>query len=94
MLAQLTEVGNVTKEMFERRFREFEQQGDTYFVVVCEDLRKNQLAGCATLVIEKKIIHDCGSVRRSTPCRSVWTDFTCVFVSSPTYLSAVTSKML
>ena len=64
MLGQLTEVGNVTKEQFARRFNEFRQQGDTYFVVVCEDLAKRQVAGCATLMVEKKIIHDCGSVRR------------------------------
>ncbi|ELR15248.1 Nacetyltransferase [Acanthamoeba castellanii str. Neff] len=61
VLGQLTEVGNVTKEQFARRFNEFRQQGDTYFVVVCEDLAKRQVAGCATLMVEKKIIHDCGS---------------------------------
>merc|ERR1711879_61854 len=61
VLGQLTEVGNVSKEQFARRFNEFRQQGDTYFVVVCEDLAKRQVAGCAPLMVEKKIIHDCGS---------------------------------
>lgn len=64
MLGQLTEVGNVTKSLFTRRFHELREQKDTYFVVVCEDLTKQRIAGCATLVVEKKIIHDCGAVRR------------------------------
>lgn len=35
-------------------------KGD-YFVTVIEDLRKNKVIGSATLVIERKFIHSCGS---------------------------------
>jgi glucosamine-phosphate N-acetyltransferase len=73
VLGQLTEVGNVTKEQFERRFNEFKRQSDTYFVLVCEDLNKRQVAGCATLMVEKKIIHDCGSVRFASATFSLLT---------------------
>lgn len=33
-----------------------------YFVTVIEDTRSNQIIGSATLVIEHKFIHDCGTV--------------------------------
>ena len=33
-----------------------------YFVTVIEDTRKNEIIGSATLVVENKFIHECGSV--------------------------------
>lgn len=35
-------------------------KGD-YYVTVIEDLRKNKIIGSATLVVERKFIHSCGS---------------------------------
>lgn len=61
-MSQLTEVGNVSEEKFIKRFREFQLARDVYYVVVIEDVKKQQIIGAATLVIEKKMIHECGSV--------------------------------
>ena len=36
----------------------------TYYVIVIEDLATNTVIGAATMVIEKKFIHSCGSVGR------------------------------
>jgi glucosamine-phosphate N-acetyltransferase len=62
ILSQLTEVGNVSEEKFIKRFREFQLARDVYYVVVIEDVKKQQIIGAATLVIEKKMIHECGSI--------------------------------
>ena len=35
---------------------------DTYFVVVIEDISKGKIIGAATLLIEKKFLHDAGKV--------------------------------
>lgn len=37
-----------------------------YFVTVIEDTRKEAIIGSATLVIEHKFIHECGSVSSHT----------------------------
>lgn len=34
-----------------------------YYVTVIEDTRSGELIGSATLVLEHKFIHECGSVR-------------------------------
>lgn len=58
VLQQLTDA-KTTEEKFIRRFREYQLARDTYFVVVIEDLKRGELIGAASLVMEKKIIHDC-----------------------------------
>ncbi|KAH8342127.1 hypothetical protein KR059_012609, partial [Drosophila kikkawai] len=46
---------------FPARFSQMKASGD-YFVTVIEDTRKNEIIGAASLVIERKFIHNC-SVR-------------------------------
>ncbi|XP_030370589.1 probable glucosamine 6-phosphate N-acetyltransferase [Scaptodrosophila lebanonensis] len=61
LLSQLTTVGNVSRTQFLTRFSQMKASGD-YFVTVIEDTRKNEIIGAASLVIERKFIHNC-SVR-------------------------------
>ncbi|XP_070143450.1 probable glucosamine 6-phosphate N-acetyltransferase isoform X1 [Drosophila kikkawai] len=61
LLSQLTHVGNVNRTQFLTRFSQMKASGD-YFVTVIEDTRKNEIIGAASLVIERKFIHNC-SVR-------------------------------
>lgn len=58
LLSQLTDVGQVTRTQFLTRFAQMKASGD-YFVTVIEDTRKNVIIGSASLVIEKKFIHNC-----------------------------------
>nr|CDS33558.1 expressed protein [Hymenolepis microstoma] len=59
LLKQLTEVGNVSESAFEKRFREFASRPSTYFIIVLEDVTSRKVVGCATLVVELKLIHEC-----------------------------------
>lgn len=61
-LSQLTLVGTVTPEQFERQFRYMKARGDTYYLMVLEHLETQRIVGCATLLVERKFIHGCGSV--------------------------------
>mmetsp|Transcript_32588 Transcript_32588/g.81680 ORF Transcript_32588/g.81680 Transcript_32588/m.81680 type:complete len:185 (+) Transcript_32588:164-718(+) len=60
LLAQLTSVGKVTKEQFERRFDELQQTPGIYYIIVVEDVFSKNVVGSGTLVIEPKFIHNCG----------------------------------
>lgn len=46
--------------VFTDRFAEMRAKGD-YYVTVIEDLRSNKIIGSATLVVERKFIHSCGT---------------------------------
>ncbi|VDL42602.1 unnamed protein product [Hymenolepis diminuta] len=59
LLKQLTEVGDVSENDFDKRFNEFVARPRTYFIIVLEDLVSKKMVGCATLVVELKIIHKC-----------------------------------
>ncbi|KAG5881202.1 hypothetical protein JTB14_034981 [Gonioctena quinquepunctata] len=59
ILSQLTAVGNITKQQFERQFRNM-QGSSGYYVTVIEDTRNNTLIGSSTLITEYKFIHECG----------------------------------
>lgn len=43
------------------RFSQMKASGD-YFVTVVEDTRKNEIIGAASLIIERKFIHNCAIV--------------------------------
>lgn len=47
--------------VFSARFSQMKASGD-YFVTVIEDTRKNEIIGAASLVIERKFIHNCAIV--------------------------------
>merc|ERR1712215_22162 len=64
LLGQLTSVGNISREEWERRFEEMKECKGTYYVVVIEDKTIGKVIGAATLVAEKKFIHSCGMVGR------------------------------
>jgi len=60
LLGQLTEIGNVDEAKFQERFREMKAAKDVYYVVVIEDVAKSKIIGIATLVVERKFLHDAG----------------------------------
>jgi len=64
LLGQLTEVGGLTKEGFEARWREMAQAnstlGPTYHVVVCEDVSNKKLVASGTIFIERKFTRTAG----------------------------------
>ncbi|XP_065221813.1 probable glucosamine 6-phosphate N-acetyltransferase [Planococcus citri] len=62
VLKQLTKVGDVTEDLFVKRFNSMKSCPGTYYVLVVEDASKNLVVASATLVIEQKFIHEC-SVR-------------------------------
>ena len=62
VLSQLTNVGDITEQQFLKRYEELLSTRDTYFVFVIEDLDKQQIVACATLIVELKFIHSCGAV--------------------------------
>jgi glucosamine-phosphate N-acetyltransferase len=64
LLKELTSVGNISPEAWEKRFNDMKQCKDTYFIVVIEDITLNKVIGASTLVVEKKFIHECGMVGR------------------------------
>lgn len=59
LLSQLTIVGEINKSQFEARFAEL---GPEYHIAVIEDVGAGKVVAAATLLIEKKFIHDCGVV--------------------------------
>ncbi|CAG2236939.1 GNA1 [Mytilus edulis] len=61
LLSQLTKVGNVSREEFEARFNDLKGCGDTYYIVVIEDMSLNQVIGTGSLVKERKFLRQCAS---------------------------------
>jgi len=62
ILSQLTQVGDISKEMFCKRFQEMKACGDTYHVMVIEDTTKSKIIAAATLILEIKFIRNCGKI--------------------------------
>lgn len=54
---------NKTNLLFLARFSQMKASGD-YFVTVIEDTRKNEIIGAASLIIERKFIHNCAIVSK------------------------------
>ena len=64
LLAQLTTVGAITKDDFEKRFDQLfasKDQQHSYRIFVIEDVEKKTIVGTATLFIELKFIRGCAS---------------------------------
>jgi glucosamine-phosphate N-acetyltransferase len=57
LLSQLTDIGDLCKDKFIQRFRSMKVCPGTYYTVVIEDKRNDQIVGSATLVVEQKFIH-------------------------------------
>ena len=64
LLSQLTSVGEISREQWEDRWHQMRDSNSTYYVIVVEDRSLARLVGAATLVLERKFIHSCGSVGR------------------------------
>lgn len=77
-LAQLTAIGNVTQEDFQSRHLGFSTESEVYiflgrfklmrdmkdyYVVVLEDKKTQRIVGTGALIVERKFIHACSSVR-------------------------------
>jgi len=61
LLKQLTSVGNVTKEQFENRFSLMKSCKGTYFNTVIVDKSIDKVVGAASLIVERKFIHECAN---------------------------------
>lgn len=56
LLAQLTEVGDVTQALFEKRFAQMKASEGTYYICVVEDTNKRKMVATLTVVFEQKFI--------------------------------------
>ncbi len=57
LLAQLTKVGDITQEQFEKRFDEMAKAQGTYYTFVIVDKTKDVIAGMLDMLITNKTIH-------------------------------------
>lgn len=61
LLSQLTSVGDVSEELFKRRFRSMQKTNPKgYYVVVIEEESTGRIIASGTLVVEWKFIHGAG----------------------------------
>ncbi|KAI5705741.1 hypothetical protein M8J76_014218 [Diaphorina citri] len=58
ILKQLTSVGDISKDLFQKRFHRMKASQD-YLVTVIEDTRTKQVIGTGSLILEQKFIHEC-----------------------------------
>lgn len=58
LLKQLTSVGQVNEEQFNKQFDLMKNCLNTYYIIVIEDLKLNKIIGAATLLVEFKFIHE------------------------------------
>merc|ERR1711874_844209 len=63
LLAQLTSVGEVTWQQWVERWSQL-KAASGYFIIVVEDVAEEKVVGAATLLVERKFIHQCGQVGR------------------------------
>lgn len=62
LLSQLTKVGSISKDEFERRFKLMKNSNqpiEHYVIVVIEDLTTKKVIAASTLFLELKFIHQC-----------------------------------
>ncbi|VVB14652.1 unnamed protein product [Arabis nemorensis] len=60
LLGQLTVVGSVTDEEFDRRFDEISSYGDDHVICVIEEESSGRIAATGSVMIEKKFLRNCG----------------------------------
>ncbi|OIR58698.1 MAG: glucosamine-6-phosphate N-acetyltransferase [Amphiamblys sp. WSBS2006] len=61
-LKDLTDVGDVTKEQFTKRYDEIAAKGDAYHMFVVVHRPTGNIVGAASIILERKFIHNCSSV--------------------------------
>ena len=62
LLSQLTDVGDVSSQLFNERFDELSRVGETQQVWIIEDVGVGRVIATATLLIELKFIHGVSKV--------------------------------
>ncbi|KAI9102431.1 putative glucosamine-phosphate N-acetyltransferase [Phlyctochytrium arcticum] len=62
LLAQLTTVGNVSRDLFERRFEYLKKRNDTKLCIVVDDVEQGRVVGAGSVMLEPKFVHECSSV--------------------------------
>ena len=62
-MEQLTTTNVRSEEEFRRQFVALKSIPNTYFVVVAEDIKLNQIVGAASVIIELKFVHSCSKVK-------------------------------
>ncbi len=62
LLKQLTAVGDVSEADFKSRFNLMKSCNGTYFNTVIVDKNSDKVVGAATLIVERKFIHQCANV--------------------------------
>ena len=65
VLKQLTSVGNITESSFRDQFNKMKLSNGTYYQTVIvdkSDASHEKIIGSATIIIERKFIHDCANV--------------------------------
>jgi len=60
LLSQLSLVGNITEKEFLYQYIQIIKNHNHYIIVIEDD--KSNIAGCCTLLIEPKFLHNCGYV--------------------------------
>jgi glucosamine-phosphate N-acetyltransferase len=61
LLAQLTKVGDLKRQVFESKFKQMQSCYNTYYTFVIEDRQRNLIAASLTLVNEQKFIRNASS---------------------------------
>ena len=57
-LSYLSFVGSVSRQRFLERMEYYRHIPDTYYLIVVEDVANKKIAGCGTMFLERKIIHN------------------------------------
>ncbi|KAH6563591.1 hypothetical protein BASA62_008425 [Batrachochytrium salamandrivorans] len=61
-LAELTTVGNITKDQFRERFEWLQRRNEEYMCIVLYEHQTDRIVGSGNILIERKFIHGCSSV--------------------------------
>eukprot|EP00842_Homolaphlyctis_polyrhiza_P003986 jgi/Hompol1/4589/HPOL_003734-RA len=62
VLAELTTVGEISKESFTERFEWLKSHNSEYFCIVVHETATGRVVGSGNILIERKFIHECGAV--------------------------------
>jgi len=59
VLNELSQVDNVSAEMFVETFDEMKNNG-SYYIIVIESIQTSNIVAAASLILERKFLHGCG----------------------------------
>lgn len=61
-LAQLTTIGEISKQQYLNQFEFMKERRGEYFVVVIEELATRRIVASGSIIVERKFIRQCGRV--------------------------------